>query len=140
MVWPLTFPAQCPPEDALSSGGYSVYCFVGNDPPRKEDFLSQRQRNPGRKPYSPAEVECKANGISVFTRLDDLYLLRGSVKKFRQMQPAQATLGEEIGVIKHTPGKGRGNDDSHYTLWLEIAAEPETVFRTLTIEWDKFES
>jgi hypothetical protein len=141
MAWPLTFPVQCPPEDASNPEGLLVYCFVANDPPTRCDFMSIAQERPGRSPHPDIEVECRYHGKSVFCELYDLFLLRGAIpKKFKRMKPAEGHLIDGLGVIKHTPSNARRDNDSHHTLWLETASEPEKTFKTINVDWSSWET
>ena len=100
-------PDGCPPDTAEEIiQPRDVFRLVRTNPPTEDDFKSQRAEKPGHT----FPDECKARGLSVYTkRRDSERLLK--LPKFRGQLICRLRLGSGAGKIQQT---GRR---SHHTWW-----------------------
>jgi hypothetical protein len=123
MQFPAYFSANCPPATAQPASG-TVYYLVNSEPLTPEDFWSKRQRNPDKR-FSQKSKECQACGISVYTDIEDVLLLRREIQSFQNHQISVGQLIPEMGVILPTPSEFF---PSHRTLWLAVGSQPWLLF------------
>ena len=105
-----SLPSGCPPEGAREITSSSpVFRLVRTSPPTADDFRSQRAEKPSRKFRGVSE--CRARGLSVFSRREDsqralkLPALRGRLI-------CRVQLESGAGSIQQT-----GQQLSHHTWW-----------------------
>ncbi|MEH2064587.1 MAG: hypothetical protein V7K50_20390 [Nostoc sp.] len=115
---------NCPPEDSVSPD-LKVFYLVENDPPVPKDFLPRKSRIPNAR-YHNSSSECQAYGLSVFTDIKGIELLKNAVRNMRNLKTAVASLPPDSGLIKNTPAANSG--DSHHTWWVEKDFKPSDIF------------
>ncbi|MCV7252797.1 hypothetical protein H7J86_11535 [Mycobacterium hackensackense] len=126
MAWPEHFPESCPPEDAEPALG-SFYRLV-DVPSSEEDFLSHLElKQLGIRNFRKFTDECVAAGLSVYSKVEDIYELQNLFPKMQSKAIAHGELTGD-GVIKPTPTRG----NSHHTWWLPLESEPQTYFTSVT--------
>ena len=116
---------DCPPGDSNIPQNLKVFYLVANDPPVHTDFLPRKFKLPNAN-YSNNVGECQAYGLSVFTNIKGVELIRNSIHKMRNFKIAEALLPLDSGLIKNTPSATSG--DSHHTWWVEKNFNPTSVF------------
>ena len=128
--WPSTYPADCPPEQALDANG-TFYRLVKNDPPAREDFRTLAEQYPSRRfstkpsPKSGVSELVKAHGLSLMADKEDVIRLRRAVPAYRDGLLGKGDLVPDHGKVLATPSQsGR----SHHTWWTYDGAEPEAAF------------
>lgn len=107
MIFPTTWPANCPPADAIDANG-RVFRIVNNDPPMPEDFATHHET--GRMPKGPACLRC---GLSVFRDHRDAVHLRKLLPKIGRLVA--------VGDLKPIHGKTKltsGQQPTHTTWWV----------------------
>lgn len=109
MLWSEPLPDQCPPNDAVSTEGYTVYRIATSSPPSEFDFQSHRARSPEKKFHVS---ECEAMSLSVY---DDLESTENVTKlpafKKKTNYIIKLSLKESDGLILKTFGA------NHYSWW-----------------------
>ena len=112
-TWPDSFPAACPPDDAVVAEGSFTDCRR-SDP--DQAGLSQPPRALGARRTQEAKLvhDCQAAGLSVYADLDDIKHQRKSVGPMRSKHIALGRV-DGSGVMKPTPPAHSKN--SHHTLW-----------------------
>lgn len=118
MIWPETLPENCPPDDARQRTVH-VYLLV-SIPIAPDDFLSLRQRYPEHS-FPNSEIECQANGISVFENINHLQRVQRRVRRLRNRVIGVCRITPDMGVLKPTHSQF-GN--SHRTWWFPIGIKP----------------
>lgn len=109
MTYREPLPAGCPPETAQEIlTEWRAFRLVRDNPPREDDFRSQRWQKPTHRFHGV--TECQARGLSIFAQRDDAErALRLPSLRGRFLCVVQLEAG--AGYIQKT---GRG---SHYTWW-----------------------
>lgn len=104
-----SLPKSCPPEDSEEIvASRAVYRFVRTNPPREEDFHSQR----AAKPTTSFGVdECRARGLSVFSDLDTCLKYK-KLPNFKNRMVCCVRLDEGAGRIQRW-----GSEPAHHTWW-----------------------
>ena len=104
-----TLPDGCPPDEAEEIViPRIVYRLVRNDPPREEDFRSQRAEHPDR--VFRNVNECRARGLSVRAdRRESIEYMK--LRSFCSSLLCRVQLGGGAGYIQQT-GEG-----THHTWW-----------------------
>ena len=104
-------PPGCPPEDAQEiSEARVMYYLITSFPPTDLDFVPvAMQRDVSA---DPAEVICRAHGLSVFNTRRQLERGPGALLPFHGHLISRLHLVPRAGRIKRT-GKNRG----HHTFW-----------------------
>lgn len=125
MAWPNHFPEDCPPIAAKDADGEEVYRLVDQNPPSDLDFISHRLRYPNRE----FRDECKACGLSIFTKLEDSITLRKRLPALRDTLIAMGNLPNDAGKILPTPWMG----NSHHTWWVPDGVKVLGFFRVIII-------
>lgn len=123
MKFPETWPADCPPADAIDTDG-EVFRLVKHDPPQAEDTASHRET--GKLPRAPACLRC---GLSVFRELRDAVHQRQLLPKLGNLI-ARAALLAEHGKTKMT----RGTQPSHTTWWAYEGVNRASLFSVVIEE------
>ena len=100
-------PPDCPPDDAVEiAESTKLYRLVKTLPPSAEDFKSYRTLRPDD---DFGEDECKASGLSVFSRRSRAENLCRS-RNFNGYHVCELNLSTGAGKLQ----KGRG---AHHTWW-----------------------
>ena len=123
MEWSKHFPDSCPPDDAKSMT-ITVYRFLEEREIKPEHFLTVRELSPHRK-FSPAEKECRACSLSVFTSREEVVRLQRTVPRWRK-PAAIGNLEPDSGKLKHTPSPGKNN--THHSWWVPTEIKPWSLF------------
>ena len=108
--FPSFFPQDCPPTEARPAVE-NFFRLVRTDPPGDNDFRSHVE-NDKRRRYPDM---CKASGLSVFTKLEDIQKLKRRIAALRERKVAKGKADAEDGMVLYTPTK---EEDSHHTWWL----------------------
>lgn len=119
-AWFEELPDQCPPEEAYSPQGMTVYRFSFTELPTNNDFLSHRLLYPdGIFGVS----ECRARSLSVFDNLDtckNMHKLPRFRRRFKSI--LKLDLREDDGLIMKT-----STNPYHYSWWRSISFNVELV-------------
>ena len=103
-------PEGCPPDAAEEITTPRVaFRLVRTDPPTPDDFLSQRQENPGR--MFSGVTECQACGLSVFADRRDVEARALKLPRLKNRKLCRVTLPAGAGRIQQT------FQPSHHTWW-----------------------
>ena len=124
MKFPVDWPTNCPPPDAVDADGH-VFRLVKHDPPQAEDTASHLET--GRLPKAPPCLRC---GLSVFREIRDAVHQRQLLPKLGSLI-AQATLLAEHGKTKLT----MGSQPSHTTWWAYQGVNRASLFTVIRKEW-----
>jgi hypothetical protein len=124
MEWPTYYPEDCPPASAMDIEAVELYRLVDHNPPADGDFIPHKLKFPRKKYYN----ECKACGLSVFTKVEDIIKLRDEISALGNKLIAKGKLPPGMGKILHTPRWG----NSHHTLWIPDNAQIEKFFEVMT--------
>ena len=104
-----SLPPGCPPDEAWEiTSSAAVFRLVRTHPPTADDFRSQRAEKPFQK--FRGVTECRARGVSVFSRREDLQRAL-KLPALRGRLICRVQLGSGAGSIQQT---GRR---SHHTWW-----------------------
>ena len=122
MIWPKSFPTNCPPTDA-SVPTLHVYLLV-HSPIEQSDFVTLKMRQP-EQAFPTVELECQAHGLSVFEQVEHVRRVRNRVRRLRGRAIAAGHLRADTGVIKPTSSQF---GDSHRTWWIPLHIQPWTLF------------
>ena len=110
MLYREPLPDNCPPDTAEEiDEPHIVYRLVRNNPPRDDDFQSQRAERPER--VFRNATECEARGLSVRTDLDSATELM-TMRTMRGRMLCEVRLDLGAGKIMQT-----GEDPFHSTWW-----------------------
>jgi hypothetical protein len=123
MQFPETWPANCPPPDAVDASG-KVFRVVRNDPPVADDLASHSET--GKLLNAPACLRC---GLSTFRDFRDAVHQRLLLPKLGDWI-AHATLAEEHGKTKLTSGK----QPTHTTWWAYEGVNRASLFSVMSEE------
>lgn len=108
MNWFETLPDQCPPSEALTTAGVTVYRAVLTNPASEEDFKSHRELYPS-KFFSVSE--CQARSISVHDKIEETQKLKKLPRFKNKFHIMELNLDAEDGLILKT------NGPHHYSWW-----------------------
>jgi hypothetical protein len=125
MQWPTYFPENCPPASAKDTEAGEVYRLVDQNPPTEHDFIPHRLRFPEKIFLN----ECKACGLSILTRVEDIVKLRKRVPALRNKFIASGNLAPNMGRMTHTPQNG----NSHHTWWIPNNVKVAVNFQVIII-------
>lgn len=113
--WPGSFPAQCPPGDAVPSSD-TFYRLVDDEPPvTEQDFWSYQQLVEAglQRPHRSPPDACMAVGVSVFDTEESAARTRRAFGALRKKALAAGSLSDS-GVVKQTGKPG------HHTWWRPV--------------------
>lgn len=122
-TFPSTWPANCPPRDAVDADG-DVFRIVDHDPPATGDFASHMET--GKLPKAPACLRC---GLSVFRELRDAVHQRTLFPRLGRWI-AKGTLAMDHGRTKLTTGKL----PTHTTWWACEGVDRAALFTVVREE------
>lgn len=125
MHWPTFFPEDCPPVSAKDLEAAEVYRLADKNPPSDGDFIPHRIKFP-QKEFAD---ECKACGLSIFTKIEDIIKLQKRTPALRNKFIASGNLLPNMGKIMHTPKGG----NSHHTWWIPDNIQVVEIFNVITI-------
>jgi hypothetical protein len=117
MLFPETWPNDCPPADAIDASGV-VFRIVKNKPPLPEDFVTHFEADKLRN-----ADPCLRCGLSVFQEIGDAVHQRWLLPKLGRLI-ARGTLRTDHGKTKLTPGK----QPSHTTWWPYTEVDRASIF------------
>ena len=121
MIFPNTWPSDCPPPDAVDAEG-EVFRIVNHDPPVDDDFLTSFET--GTFPRRAACVRC---GLSVHRILADAVHTKTKYPKLGN-RIAKGTLAKELGKTKQT------GQASHTTWWVYESVNRASIFALVAEE------
>jgi hypothetical protein len=119
--FPGSWPADCPPADALAASGV-VFRIIKSGPPSADDFLSYRElgKLDERRP-------CECVGLSVFFDLADAQHYADKYPYVGTLV-AKAKLEAIHGRLKSTPRTFGKRTFSHATWWPFEGVERHSIF------------
>jgi hypothetical protein len=106
--WAETLPPACPPSDAVQPNNIIFYRLIESNPPREEDFWSQRKLYPSKIFHAN---ECIARSCSLMKTLEGCIDLR-KLPAQSNKKIVKITLPLSSGLIKKT-----GKDAVHHSWW-----------------------
>ncbi len=119
--WFEELPKECPPKEALTPTGITVYRLSLSEIPSSQDFLSHRFIYP--KKYFHGVSECVARSVSVYNCVEackNLFKLPRHKKKRKLI--LKVTLKDSDGLIMKTFA-----DPNHYSWWRSKSFNYETA-------------
>lgn len=113
LIWPIYFPADCPPAHAAPAGGV-VFRFVQAGEPTADDFSDHWTAFPKRRDeFVRRGKTCDACGLSVYFTLEAAKEKRRIIPALRKLHIASGKITPPCGVILPTPEDQR----DHFTWW-----------------------
>ncbi|MBK8564765.1 MAG: hypothetical protein IPN76_15875 [Saprospiraceae bacterium] len=118
MNWFEDLPENCPPKDAIVPNGENFYRLAKNNPPKNEDFFSQRKEFPFT--IFDSIPECLARAVSTWKTTDKCREQK-KYPRHRNKVIAELTLYKKDGLIKQT------FKNNHYSWWRSDDFSIESV-------------
>ena len=129
VLWPESFPAECPPVDSVPARG-EFYRLVATALPSADDFRNHHELLAvGGVRGRYWSDDCDAAGLSVFSSREETEYLRESTGAMRRKKIARGKL-DGLGRMKHTPHPPKKR--THHTWWVPVGDEAWKTFKVVS--------